>query len=338
MARDMPADLPQDFSYALRRVTEMAACAAYNWIGRGEKECGDGAAVAAMRAVLDTLPMDGHIVIGEGEKDEAPMLYNGEHAGAGGAALDIAVDPVEGTSYLAKGMTNAMATIAVAPRGAMFDPGPAFYMRKLAAPAAAKGKIDPALPTREILRDLAIALGKPVENLNVYVLEKPRHKRLVREITQAGARTVLYPAGDVAGAIMAAMPDGEVDALMGTGGTPEGLLAACAIQALGGVFYGRLDPQLHTEKRAVEDAGLNTNTWLDIDQLVGSNDVAFCATGITTGLLFEGVTRQDDNWRTQTLMLTGKTRTRQLLTSWLPNEKVEAALNMAAASAGQEGG
>ena len=338
MATDKTARLPADFAYALRRVSEMAACAAYSWIGRGEKERGDGAAVAAMRAVLNTLPIDGSIVIGEGEKDEAPMLFKGEQVGAGGPALDIAVDPVEGTSYLAKGMTNAMATIAVAPRGTMFDPGPAFYMRKFAAPAAAKGKVDPSLPTRDVLHDLAAALGKSVAGLNIYVLEKPRHNRLVREITQAGARTMLYPAGDVAGAIMAAMPDGEVDALMGTGGTPEGLLAACAIQALGGVFFGKLDPQLHTEKRAVDAAGLNTGKWMDVDQLVRSKDVAFCATGITTGLLFDGVAQEDGFWRTQTLMLTGRTRTRQLLTSWLPDEKVAAMLDLAAAGNGQEGG
>jgi fructose-1,6-bisphosphatase II len=324
------ATMPADFAYALRKVTEIAACAAAEWIGRGEKELGDGAAVAAMRSILNQLPIDGRIVIGEGEKDEAPMLFNGEKVGTGGPALDIAVDPVEGTSYLAKGLTNAMATIAVAPRGTMFDPGPAFYMRKFAASSAAKGKVDPRAPTREILADLAAALGKPVETLKIYVLEKPRHKRLVREIHEAGARAVLYPAGDVAGAIMAAMPDEDIDALLGTGGTPEGLLTACAIAALGGEFTGKLDPQLHSEKKAVDDAGLDINHWMKLDRLVRSSEVVFCATGITTGLLFDGVKTGDTHYRTQTLMLSGATRERQVLTSWLPKNEVEAALKLAA--------
>ncbi len=322
------AHLPSDFAYALRQVTEIAACAAYDWIGRGEKEEGDGAAVSAMRAVLNTLPIDGRIVIGEGEKDEAPMLYNGETVGCGGPAVDIAVDPVEGTSYLAKGLTNAMATIAVAPRGTMFDPGPAFYMRKFAARAAAHN-VDPGMPTGKILAALAKALDKDISDLTIYVLEKPRHKRLVREIHEAGARALLYPAGDVAGAITAALPDADVDALMGTGGTPEGLLTACAIRALGGVFTGRLDPQLHMEKRAMDEAGLDTNRWMDTQTLVSSDDVVFCATGITTGLLFDGVARADGHYRTQTLMLSGKTRERQLLTSWVPEEKVKTILNNA---------
>ncbi|PHS24756.1 MAG: fructose-bisphosphatase class II [Robiginitomaculum sp.] len=329
MGEALNTALPTDFAYALRKVTEIAACAAADWIGRGEKERGDGAAVTAMRTVLNRLPIDGRIVIGEGEKDEAPMLYNGETVGTGGPALDIAVDPVEGTSYLAKGLTNAMATIAVAPRGAMFDPGPAFYMRKFAAPGMAKGKVDPTLPTREILAGLAKALGKPISDLHIYVLEKPRHKRLVREIHEAGARTMLYPAGDVAGAIMAALPGAGIDALLGTGGTPEGLLTACAIQALGGEFMGKLDPQLHTEKKAVDEAGLDINHWMKLDQLVHSNDVVFCATGITTGLLFDGVEEKAGHYRTQTLMLSGARRERQILTSWLHREEVEEALGAA---------
>ncbi len=319
--------LPADFAYSLRKVTEMAACAAAEWIGRGEKECGDGAAVAAMRTMLNQLPIDGRIVIGEGEKDEAPMLFNGEHVGTGGPALDIAVDPVEGTTYLAKGLTNAMATIAVAPRGTMFDPGPAFYMRKFAATHAASDKVDPTAPTREILTELARALEKPVEQLKIYVLEKPRHRRLVREINETGARTVLYPAGDVAGAIMAALPESDIDALLGTGGTPEGLLTACAIQALGGTFLGKLDPQLHTEKKAVDEAGLDINHWMGLDQLVHANQVVFCATGITSGLLFDGVEETRNHFRTQTLMLSGQTQERQLLTSWLPRQEVDTLIN-----------
>lgn len=312
------------FIYALRRVTEAAARAAFDWIGRGRKDEGDAAAVDAMRTVLNHLDIDGHVVIGEGEKDEAPQLYKGERLGrgvAGGAeatlAVDIAVDPVDGTSHLAKGQTNALAAVAMTPQGAMFDPGPAFYMEKFAGPPAVKGRIDPLAPTRDKLRVLAAALGKPVADLSVYVLEKPRHRRLVEEIHAAGARVALYPAGDVAGAIVAAMPGGEVDCLMGTGGTPEGVLAACAIRALGGEFLGRLDPQLEHERAAVAHAGLDTRRWWGVEELVRSDKVWFAATGITTGLLFEGVSRRGASTRTQSLMLTAPDRRWQVLTTYV---------------------
>jgi fructose-1,6-bisphosphatase II len=317
-ARSRPTD--SEFIYTLRRVTEVAARAAYDWIGRGNKEEGDAAAVDAMRAALNRLPFQGTIVIGEGEKDEAPELYKGERLGRGGGGLevDIAVDPVEGTSYLAKGLTNAMATIAVAPRGMMFDPGPAFYMEKFAAPPVAKGKIDMSWPVAQKLEVLAEILGKRAADLTVYVLEKPRHRQLIEQIHRAGARVALYPAGDVAGALMAAIPNSGIDALMGTGGTPEGILSACAIRGLGGEFLGRLDPQLPTEAKAVQDARLDTERWYALEELVGSRDVLFCATGITTGLLFDGVERRDDLYRMQTLMISGATGERQILTSYLP--------------------
>lgn len=308
------------FIYELRNVTEAAARAAWDWIGRGDKERGDGAAVDAMRTALNRLPFQGVVVIGEGAKDEAPDLYQGEVIGAGrdGASHDVAVDPVEGTTYLAKGLTNAMAVIGLAPRGTMFDPGPCYYMEKLAVPAAAKDALDPSWPTERKLRRLAEVLGKPVSKLTVFVLEKPRHNRLVAEIHAAGARVSLYPAGDVAGAIVAAMGDGQIDALMGTGGTPEGILSACAIRAIGGGFWGRLDPQLATETAKVHAAGLSTERWYRVEELVMSPDTLFCATGITTGLLFEGVHHSDSGYRTQTLMISGITGERQLLTSWLP--------------------
>ena len=308
-----------DFIYALRNVTEAAACAAYDWIGRGQQEEGDGAAVEAMRTVLNSLDIAGTVVIGEGEKDEAPMLFNGEQVGCGspGCAADIAVDPVEGTSYLAKGLTNAMATIAIAPRGAMLDPGPAFYMEKFAAPPAAKGKIDPTWSTTKKIITLAEVLNKPVEDITVYILEKPRHKKIVSDIHAAGARVALYPAGDVAGALMAAIPDSGIDALMGTGGTPEGLLVACAIRAMGGEFMGRFDPQLQGERVEVEKAGINTEKWYALEELVTSDDVHFCATGITTGLLFAGVERSRGRYKTQTLMVSSAQPGRQLLTSYL---------------------
>ncbi|WGF88684.1 class II fructose-bisphosphatase [Marinivivus vitaminiproducens] len=308
------------FIYALRQVTEAAALAACKWIGRGDKNRGDAAAVDAMRTALDRLPFSGTVVIGEGEKDEAPQLAKGLHVGglSDGPQYDIAVDPVEGTTFLANGQTNAMAVLALAPRGAMFDPGPAFYMEKFAAPAAARGAIEPDWPTARKLRTLSDILGKPVGKLTVFVLEKPRHRRLVEEIHAAGARVALYPAGDVAGAIVAASPDPSIDALMGTGGTPEGIITACAIRALGGAFMGRLDPQLPSEQIAVRDAGLDTRTWLPLEQLVQSSDVLFCATGITTGLLFDGVEKTDNLSRTQTLMISGLTGERQLLTTTRP--------------------
>ncbi|MBI3453356.1 MAG: class II fructose-bisphosphatase [Rhodospirillales bacterium] len=304
--------------FELTAVTEAAARAAYDWIGRGDKEQGDAAAVDAMRAALGALEIDGTIVVGEGEKDEAPGLYNGERVGNPDSPikLDIAVDPVEGTSYLAKGLTNAMAVIALAPRGAMFDPGPAFYMEKLAVPPAAKGKIDVNWPTAEKLRVLAAALSKKISDLRVFVLEKPRHRTLIEEIHKAGARVSLYPAGDVAGALMAAIPDSGIDALMGTGGTPEGLLSACAIRALGGEFLGRINPQLQTETAAVRKAGIDTVRWYSAAELVRSDEVYFCATGITTGLLFDGVERTAEFDRTQTLMISGATGERQILTSY----------------------
>lgn len=308
------------FIYALRRVTEAAARAAFDWIGRGRKDEGDAAAVDAMRTVLNHLDIDGRVVIGEGEKDEAPQLYKGERLGRGGAgdlAVDIAVDPVDGTSHLANGQTNALAAVAMTPQGAMFDPGPAFYMEKFAGPPAVKGRIDPLAPTRDKLRLLADALGKPVSDLCVYVLEKPRHRRLVEEIHAAGARVALYPAGDVAGAIVAAMPGGGVDCLMGTGGTPEGVLAACAIRALGGEFLGRIDPQLEHERAAVAREGMDTSRWWTVEELVRSDRVWFAATGITTGLLFEGVSRRGPSIRTQSLMLTAPDRRWQVLTTYV---------------------
>lgn len=306
------------FLYGLRHITESAAVAAYEWIGRGNKEDGDGAAVDAMRAALNDLPIDGVVVIGEGEKDEAPQLFNGEQIGSSRhkRQFDIAVDPVEGTSYLAKGLTNSLAVIALAPRGSMFDPGPAFYMEKLAVPPAARGQIDPTWSTEKKLKRLAECLDKPVSELSVYVLEKPRHKKLVEEIYAAGARASLYPAGDVAGALLAGMVDNPIDCLMGTGGTPEGVMCAVALRALGADFMGRLDPQLQSEAEAVKEAGLCTDTWYKMDELVTSDDLFFCCSGITHGLMLDGVERTKDFDRVQTLMIAGKTGERQVLTNY----------------------
>lgn len=306
--------------FGLRKVTEDAARAAFDWIGRGDKERGDGAAVDAMRSALQKIELEGLVVIGEGEKDEAPQLYNGEIVGQPGAAFkaDIAVDPVEGTSYLAKGLTNALAVIAIAPRGSMMDPGPAFYMEKFAAPAEAKGEIDPNWSVEEKIKVLAKCLKKDVSEVTVYVLEKPRHRQMIQEIHDAGARALLYPAGDVAGALLAAIPDSGVDALMGTGGTPEGIMSAVAIRALGGEFMGRIDPQLQTEAVAVKEANLDTSKWYKIEELVSSDQLFFCATGITTGLMLDGVEKCNGGFRMQTLMVTGETRERQVLTTYTP--------------------
>lgn len=306
------------FAYGLRVITEAAARAAYEWIGMGDKNAGDRAAVEAMRAELNRLPIDGIVVIGEGAKDEAPELYNGERIGDPSHApkFDIAVDPVEGTSYLASGLANSVSVIAMAPRGTLFNPGPAFYMEKFAAPPAVQGRIDPRWPVARKLAVLAEALDKPVHELKIFVLDKPRHKELVQQINAAGARVSLHAAGDVNGAILAALPASGIDALMGTGGTPEGIITACAIRALGGVFFGRLDPQKADEKAAVAAAGLDTTRWHTTTELVRSDEVYFCATGITDGLLVEGVQRSATHDRTQTLIITGANGEREILTTW----------------------
>jgi fructose-1,6-bisphosphatase II len=302
--------------YELRRATEAAALAAYHWIGRGDKALGDDAAVAAMSAQLHDLGLNGRLVIGEGPRDEINQLYHGQTFGSGAAQWDLVVDPVEGTSFLAKGMTNAMAVVAMAPAGTLFNPLPALYMEKLSLPPAAKGRVDPKAPVAERLRQLSDAINKPVEDMTIYVIEKPRHKQLVADIHAAGARVALYPAGDVAGALMASIPGSGIDALMGTGGTPEGMLSAVAIRAMGGEFMARIDPQLASEQKAVEAAHMDLERWYALDELVTSADVMFCATGITTGLLLEGIERDRSQERTQTLLAGGEAGMRQMLTSW----------------------
>ena len=304
--------------YALRTVTEAAARAAYQWIGRGERGRGDRAAVKAMCEELAKLPISGTVIVGGGEDEEGGNLNTGEHIGASGGEreFDIAVDPVEGITYLVKGMTNAMAAICLAPKGALFDPAPAFYMEKFITAPAAKGRIDPAAPVESKLAELANILAKPISELSVFVLEKPRHRELVERIHRAGARVVLYPAGDIAGALMAAIPNSGIDALMGTGGTREGMISACAIRAMDGEFSGRFDPQLATEKAAVAKAGLDTSIWYAVEDLVRSDEVYFSATGITTGLLFAGVECSNDHESTQSLLLTGPSGERQILTTF----------------------
>jgi len=319
-----PDPVNPDLVYSLRRVTERAACAAFNWIGRGDADDGGRAALEAMRSALGEIDIDARVVIGEATAGEAPQPQRGEHLGHPGAAFkaDIAVDPVEGTSYLVRGLTNALSVLALAPRGAMMNPGPAFYMEKFVASAAARGKIDPTWSTAKKLEELAKILNKDISDLTVFVLEKPRHRNLVSEILAAGSRVAMYPAGDVAGALMAAVPGSGIDALMGTGGTPEGVMSACAIRAIGGEFLARLDPQLQTETKAVKDAGIDTSRWFERDELITSDDLFFCATGITTGLMLEGVERSKSHYKVQTMMITGATGERQIMTSYVPTDRL----------------
>ena len=307
-------EAPQrNLALELVRVTEAAALAAARWVGRGQKEAGDGAAVEAMRLVLATTDMDGVVVIGEGAKDEAPMLYNGEEIGnKRGPRVDVAVDPVEGTNLLARGASDAIAVVGVAPRGTMWQPGPAFYMKKLVvsrAVASALRREHLNAPARETLEVIADAKQKQVAELTVFVLDKPRHHSLIEEIRSAGARVLLRTDGDVAGALMAARPDSGVDVLLGVGGTPEGVIAACAVRALGGAMLGQLAPQRADEVAAVRAAGLDTTRVFTETELVASDDVFFAATGITDGVLLQGVRYTTDGPTTASLVMRGKTGT-----------------------------
>jgi fructose-1,6-bisphosphatase II len=280
-------------------------------MGRGQKEPGDQSAVDAMRVMLGTIDMDGIIVIGEGEKDEAPMLYNGESVGNGrGPAMDVAVDPVEGTNLLAKGKPNAISVIAVAPRGMMWNPGPGFYMEKIAVGPQARDVVDLDAPVADNLHNVARALGKDVGDLTVFVLERPRHNQIIAEIAEAGARVTLHQDGDVAGALMAVMPQVDVDLMINIGGTPEGVIAACAIKAMGGQLLGRLAPQKPGELEAIQAAGLDIRRILTVDDLVTSDDVYFAATGITSpGHLLEGVQYFPGGARTFSMVIRGKSGT-----------------------------
>lgn len=292
------------------RVTEAAALASGRWMGRGEKEKADNAAVEAMRLILGSVDMDGVIVIGEGEKDNAPMLYNGERVGNGTPPqVDVAVDPVEGTRPLAYGRTNSISTVAIAPRGSMFDPGPFVYMNKIAVGPLAKGKIDFEAPVSENLRVIAKAMGKDLDDLTTIVLDRPRHDDLVAEIRKLGARIRLIPDGDVAAALMTAMPNTGIDVLLGIGGTPEGVLAACALRAMGGEIQGKLYARDEGELRRGREAGYDFEKILTMDDLVASEDVFFAATGITDGELLKGVKYSGENASTDSLVVRGLTGT-----------------------------
>lgn len=300
----------RNLALELARVTEAAALAAGRFMGRNDKEGGDKAAVDAMRLVLNTVEMDGVIVIGEGEKDEAPMLYNGEVLGTGQLPrVDIAVDPIDGTRLLALGRQNSLATVALADRGSMFNPGPFVYMDKIAVGPGAKGAIDIEVSPSVNLRSVARALGKEIRDLTVMILDRPRHEKVIAEIRRAGARIRLITDGDVAGALMTAWPESGVDLLMGVGGSPEAVLAACALKCMGGEIQCKLFPRNEDETRRALEMGYDVHQVLGIDDLVRSDNVFFAATGITDGELLDGVKYYGDGARTHTLVMRSKSGT-----------------------------
>jgi fructose-1,6-bisphosphatase II len=300
----------RNLALELVRVTEAAAIAGGHWVGFGDKNLADGAAVDAMRSLLSTVHFNGIVVIGEGEKDEAPMLFNGERVGDGSGPLcDVAVDPIDGTRLTALGINNALAVLAVAERGTMFDPSAVFYMEKLVTGPEAADMVDLRLPVKQNLHLIAKAKGKKVSQLNVMVLDRDRHKPLIEEIRAAGARTKFIMDGDVAGAIAAAREGTDVDALMGIGGTPEGIVAACAIKTLGGVIQGRLWPTSDDEKQKAIDAGHDLDRVLSTDDLVTSDNCYFAATGITDGDLLRGVRYNKDKVLTQSIVMRSKSGT-----------------------------
>ncbi|HEV7887857.1 MAG TPA: class II fructose-bisphosphatase [Acidimicrobiales bacterium] len=300
----------RNLAMELVRVTEAAALAASRWMGRGDKEGADGAAVDAMRIVLASVPMDGIVVIGEGEKDEAPMLYNGESIGDGTPPhTDIAVDPIDGTTLTALGRGNALSVIAVSERGTMFDPGPCVYMEKIAAGPEAADAIDVTATPTQNLKAVAAALGKSVPDVTAVILDRPRHNELIDEVRAAGARIRLIPDGDVAGAISTAWPDSGADILFGIGGTPEGVIAAAALKCMGGALQGRLWPRDEEEQEAALAAGYDLDRVLTIDDLVRSDNCFFAATGITDGELLRGVHYDSRGATTQSLVMRSKSGT-----------------------------
>lgn len=289
---------PPDRNLALDlvRVTESAALAAGRWVGRGDKNGADAVAVRAMRTMLSSVPIDGVVVIGEGEKDNAPMLFNGERVGSqAGACFDVAVDPIDGTTLTAKGMPNAVAVLAASPRGTMYDPSAAFYMDKLVTGPAAAGAVDINAPVADNVFAVAKAKGLNVEDLTVCMLDRPRHSALADQVRAAGARIKFIPDGDVAGAVMSARSGTGIDLLLGIGGTPEAVIAACAIKCLGGMFQGRLAPQSVSEENAALAAGLDLSRVFTADDLVAGEEAFFVLTGITDGELVDGV-RYGPDW------------------------------------------
>jgi fructose-1,6-bisphosphatase II len=304
----------RNLAMELVRVTEAAALAASRWMGRGDKNGADGAAVDAMRLVLESVPMDGIVVIGEGEKDEAPMLYNGERVGEGSAPLtDIAVDPVEGTTLTALGRGNAISVIAVSERGTMFNPGPCVYMEKIAVGPEAAGAIDITKTPTENLQAVAAAKGESIRDVTAVILDRDRHADLIAEVRQAGARIRLIQDGDVIGAVSTAWPESGADILFGIGGTPEGVLAAAAMKCMGGEIQGRLWPRNEDERSAALAAGYDLEQVLTTDVLVSGDNCFFAVTGITDGEVLKGVHYASDSATTQSMVMRSKSGTVRLI-------------------------
>ena len=315
MAQGSTLETPdRNLAMELVRVTEAASLAAARWMGRGDKEAADQAAVDAMRLMLETVNMDGVVVIGEGEKDNAPMLYNGEQIGNGQPPqVDIAVDPIDGTTLTSKGMNGALSVVAMAERGTMFDPGPVMYMEKIATGPEGRDVIDLDAPISENLERLAKVKGTDVTTLTVIMLERERHEQMIKEVRQAGARIKLISDGDVAAAIAAARSQSKIDMLLGIGGTPEGVISAAAIKCLGGVIQGRLWPRNDQERQDALAGGYDLDRVLDADDLVRGDNVFFAATGITDGDLVKGVKYRGDDAITQSLVMRSKSGTVRII-------------------------
>lgn len=300
----------RNLAMELVRATEAAAMAAARWMGKGDRNACDKAAVDAMRLLLATVDMDGVVVIGEGEKDEAPMLYNGERIGNGNEPqTDIAVDPIDGTRLLSLGLPNSVSVVALSERGTMYAPGPIVYMNKIAVGAAARDAIDIEAPVKDNLRSIAKANGKDVDELTVVILDRPRHNELIAQIRDTGARLKLISDGDISGALQAATPDTTVDVLMGIGGSPEAVISAAALKCLGGNMQCKLWPRDESERRRAQDTGLDLNQVLGLDDLVKGDNVFFSITGITDGELLAGVHYRRDNVTTDSLVMRSKSGT-----------------------------
>lgn len=322
MARN-PQAPDRNLAMELVRVTEVAALAAGRWMGRGDKEGADRAAVEAMRIVLSTVSMDGVVVIGEGEKDHAPMLYNGERIGDGSPpSADIAVDPIDGTTLASLGRGGALSVIAVSERGTMFNPGPCVYMEKVAVGPKARGAIDIRRSPTDNIEAVAKALGKSVRDVTAVILDRERHAELIAEVRASGARIRLITDGDVAGAISTAWPESGVDVLLGTGGTPEGVLAAAALKSMGGEMLGRLWPRNDEERRAALGAGYQIDAVLTTDDLVKGDNCFFAATGVTDGELLQGVRYHDFGATTQSLVMRSRSGTVRFVSARHPLDKL----------------
>jgi len=314
---EVPSEAPdRNLALELVRVTEAAAMAAGRWVGRGDKNGADGAAVRAMRTLVSTVSMNGVVVIGEGEKDEAPMLYNGERVGDGtGPECDIAVDPIDGTTLTAAGMTNAIAVLAAADRGTMFDPSAVFYMDKLVTGPEAADFVDINAPVSVNIRRVAKAKRVTPQDVTVVVLDRPRHDGIIKEIRETGARIKLISDGDVAGSILALREGTGIDLLLGIGGTPEGIISACAVKCLGGTIQGKLWPKDDEERARAVDAGHDLDRVLLTDDLVAGENVFFVATGITDGELLRGVRYRPETATTDSIVMRSKSGTVRRISS-----------------------